>query len=59
MYSGICRQLRTKKEERDMERHILLSSPTMHGDEMKYIEEAFDRNWIAPLGFEGEWEYAA
>ena len=34
-----------------MEKRILLSSPTMHGDEMKYIEEAFERNWIAPLGF--------
>lgn len=34
-----------------MEKRILLSSPTMHGEEMKYIEEAFTRNWIAPLGF--------
>ncbi|MBQ8837148.1 MAG: aminotransferase class I/II-fold pyridoxal phosphate-dependent enzyme [Clostridia bacterium] len=30
---------------------IWLSTPTMHGDEMKYIEEAFERNWVAPLGF--------
>lgn len=29
----------------------MLSSPTTHGDEMKYIEEAFTRNWVAPLGF--------
>lgn len=34
-----------------MEKRILLSSPTMHGEEMKFIEEAFARNWIAPLGF--------
>ena len=34
-----------------MEKKILLSSPTMHGDEMKYIQEAFEKNWIAPLGF--------
>lgn len=34
-----------------MKKRILLSSPTMHGEEMKYIEEAFIRNWIAPLGF--------
>lgn len=34
-----------------MEKRILISSPTMHGDEMKYIQEAFDRNWVAPLGF--------
>ena len=29
---------------------ILLASPTMHGEEMEYIQEAFDTNWIAPLG---------
>lgn len=34
-----------------MERkRIFLSSPTMHGDEQKFIQEAFDTNWIAPLG---------
>lgn len=30
---------------------ILLSSPTMHQEEMSYIKEAFDKNWVAPLGF--------
>ncbi|WP_304650454.1 aminotransferase class I/II-fold pyridoxal phosphate-dependent enzyme [Thalassobacillus sp. CUG 92003] len=29
---------------------IFLSSPHMSGREQKYIEEAFDLNWIAPLG---------
>ncbi len=29
---------------------IWLSSPTMHGDEMKFVQEAFDTNWVAPLG---------
>jgi len=29
---------------------IWLSSPHMSGNEMKYIQEAFDGNWIAPLG---------
>ncbi len=29
---------------------LYLSTPTMHGEEMKYIREAFDTNWIAPLG---------
>lgn len=29
---------------------IWLSSPTMHGDEQAYIKEAFDTNWVAPLG---------
>lgn len=34
-----------------MEKRIFLSSPTMHNEEMGFIEEAFDRNWVAPLGF--------
>lgn len=29
---------------------ILLASPTMHGEELQYIQAAFDTNWIAPLG---------
>ena len=29
---------------------IYLSSPTMHGEEQKFIREAFDTNWVAPLG---------
>lgn len=33
-----------------MEKRIYLSSPHMGGEEMKYIQEAFDTNWIAPLG---------
>jgi pyridoxal phosphate-dependent aminotransferase EpsN len=31
-------------------RRIFLSSPHMSGTEMKYINEAFVSNWIAPLG---------
>jgi len=33
-----------------MHKRIYLSSPTMHDLEMKYIQEAFDTNWVAPLG---------
>lgn len=29
---------------------IYLASPTMHGEEQQYIQEAFDTNWVAPLG---------
>ncbi|MEG0495692.1 MAG: DegT/DnrJ/EryC1/StrS family aminotransferase [Eubacterium sp.] len=31
-------------------KRIYLVSPHMGGDEMAYIKEAFDTNWIAPLG---------
>ena len=34
-----------------MDKRIMLSTPTMHGEELSYIQEAFDKNWIAPLGF--------
>ena len=33
-----------------MSNKIWLSSPHMGGEELKYIHEAFDSNWIAPLG---------
>jgi dTDP-4-amino-4,6-dideoxygalactose transaminase len=33
-----------------MNERIYLSSPHMGGQEMKYIQDAFDENWIAPLG---------
>ena len=33
-----------------MNQKIWLSSPHMSGGEMKYIDEAFATNWIAPLG---------
>src|SRR5699024_4468744 len=29
---------------------IWLSSPHMGGEEQKYVQEAFDSNWVAPLG---------
>lgn len=29
---------------------IWLASPTMHGAEMKYIQEAFDANWVTTAG---------
>jgi dTDP-4-amino-4,6-dideoxygalactose transaminase len=29
---------------------IWLSSPHMGGEEQKFVEEAFETNWIAPLG---------
>ncbi len=29
---------------------IYLSCPTMHGEEQEFVKEAFDTNWVAPLG---------
>ena len=33
------------------EKRISLSTPTMHGEEMDFVKQAFEKNWIAPLGF--------
>lgn len=33
------------------EKRIFLSTATVHGEEMQFVKEAFDKNWIAPLGF--------
>lgn len=33
-----------------MQEKIWLSSPHMGGNEMKYVNEAYNTNWIAPLG---------
>lgn len=32
------------------EERILLSAPHMSGREIKYIQEAFDSNWVTPIG---------
>lgn len=32
------------------ENKIWLSSPTMHGEEQMYVQEAFDTNWVSTVG---------
>lgn len=31
-------------------KRIYLSSPTMHAEEQQFVKDAFDTNWVAPLG---------
>ncbi len=33
-----------------MNKRIPLATPTVHGEEQAFIKEAFDTNWVAPLG---------
>lgn len=33
-----------------LENTVWLSSPTMHGDELKYIAEAYETNWMSTVG---------
>ena len=37
-------------EKKQTKKRIYLSSPTMHGEEQQFVAEAFDTNWVAPLG---------
>lgn len=34
-----------------MANRLSLSTPTMHKEELEFVKEAFEKNWIAPLGF--------
>lgn len=33
-----------------MEKKVWLSSPTMHGEELKYMQEAYETNWMSTVG---------
>ena len=37
-------------ELKPFEKKLYLSSPTMHGDELKYMQEAYDTNWMSTVG---------
>ena len=32
------------------EKKVWLATPTMHGDEMKYVQHAYDTNWMSTVG---------
>ena len=32
------------------EKKIWLSSPTMHGPELEYIKDAYEKNWMSTVG---------
>ena len=32
------------------EKKLWLSSPTMHGDELRYVQEAYETNWMSTVG---------
>ncbi len=38
------------KKFEPFEKRIYLSSPTMHGDELKYITNAYETNWMTTIG---------
>ena len=32
------------------EKKVWLATPTMHGEEMKYVKQAYDTNWMSTVG---------
>lgn len=38
------------KEIKPFSKRVYLSSPTMHGEEIKYIQEAYETNWMSTAG---------
>lgn len=37
-------------EQKPFEKKVWLSSPTMHGEEIKYVQEAYETNWMSTVG---------
>ena len=38
------------REIKPYKKHIYLSSPTMHGEEIKFVQEAYETNWMSTIG---------
>ncbi len=37
-------------EQKKLQQKIWLASPTMHGEEQQYVQEAFETNWVSTVG---------
>ena len=37
-------------ELKPFEKKLYLASPTMHGEELKYMQEAYETNWMSTVG---------
>ena len=41
---------RAEERFKPFEKKIWLSSPTMHGPELEYIKDAYEKNWMSTVG---------
>lgn len=39
-----------KRKFEPFKERVYLSSPTMHGEELKYMTEAYQTNWMSTIG---------
>lgn len=42
--------LKRKNDLKPFKKKVYLASPTMHGEELQYMKEAFDTNWMSTVG---------
>lgn len=42
--------MRSEKQFKPLEKKIWLASPTMHGEELTYMQEAYETNWMSTVG---------
>ncbi len=42
--------MKSSKQFAPFEKKVWLATPTMHGEEMKYIRQAYDTNWMSTVG---------
>ena len=42
--------MRKSKQFSAFEKKVWLATPTMHGDELKYVQQAYDTNWMSTVG---------
>jgi len=45
-----CNMNIEKEMDKSQKSKLWLSSPTMHGEEMQYMKEAYDSNWMSTVG---------
>ena len=48
--SEIDQMFKRKEEFKPFEKKVWLASPTMHGEELKYVTEAYETNWMSTVG---------
>lgn len=41
---------KTKIKFKPFDKKVWLATPTMHGEELKYMQDAFERNWMSTVG---------
>ena len=42
--------MKKSKQFRAFENKVWLATPTMHGDELKYVQQAYETNWMSTVG---------